>query len=211
MTTTLWSEIRRAAAGDRGALEGLAGRYWSPVFAYLRASGRNAETASDLTQAFFVDLLEHDFFARARPEHGRFRSYLFAALRFFLSDQHDRSSALKRGGGQPVVPLNFEPETEEDPARAYDREWALHVLELAMDRMKRESTPAVYGAFRAARTGRPYAEIAMELGVSEQEIANRLHRARGQLREFLLEELRNSVDDPREVESELADLFRALA
>ncbi|MBI2901249.1 MAG: sigma-70 family RNA polymerase sigma factor [Planctomycetes bacterium] len=216
--TTLWSQIRRAAGGDRAALEDLSARYWSSVYAYLRASGRDPETARDLTQAFFVDLLDHEFFSRARPEHGRFRSYLFAALRFFLSDEHDRSTALKRGGGRKVLSLDFDrgersidPAATDDPSRAYEREWALQVLQDAFERLKKEATPAVYEAFRAARPGRSHADVAGELGITEQEVANRLRRARVRLRELLIEELRLSVDDPADVEQELADLFRILS
>lgn len=214
LPTTLWTEIRLAGAGSRESLNRLAGAYWTPVYAYLRASGRDRELARDLTQGFFLQLLENDFFARARPEHGKFRSFLFAALRNFLSDAHDRETAAKRGGGRAVLSIDVDGVeralgVESDPARAFEREWALRVLQRAYERLKLEG--AIHEAFRECERGAPHRDVAAKLGVSEQEVANRLHRARARLRELITEELRDTLDDPSRVDEEISDLFQAIS
>ena len=100
------------AAGDpnrkeaRSALGDLCEHYWYPLYAYLRRRGYPAEEAQDLTQEFFVRVLEGRYLDRADPEKGRFRSFILTSLKFFVADEADRQRAQKRGGGA-VVPFEF--------------------------------------------------------------------------------------------------------
>ena len=113
--TTHWSVV--LAAGHHSspqaneALETLCKTYWYPLYAYLRRSGRDTHDAQDLTQAFFARLIEKRDFALADREKGKFRFYLLGALKHFLADEHDKATALKRGGGQTfnhgAVDLNY--------------------------------------------------------------------------------------------------------
>ena len=101
--TTQWSLVlaagdREAAAGNH-ALAELCRAYWRPLYTFVRRRGYPEEEAKDLTQDFFVMLLERDVIARVDRERGRFRTFLLVTLRNFLADQHDRNTALKRGGG----------------------------------------------------------------------------------------------------------------
>jgi len=70
------------AAGDphrkeaRSALVALCENYWYPLYAYLRRRGYAADQAQDLTQDFFIRVLEGRYLDRADPEKGRFRSFL---------------------------------------------------------------------------------------------------------------------------------------
>ena len=66
----------------------------------------NAHEAEDLTQEFFARLLGPHFLADVDRRKGKFRSFLLAALKHFLSDQRDRDRAQKRGGGQIVLSLD---------------------------------------------------------------------------------------------------------
>src|SRR5579863_9924373 len=106
--TTRWSLV--AAAGDperkeaRSALVSLCENYWYPLYAFLRRRGYTADQAQDLTQEFFMRVLEGRYLDRADPEKGRFRSFILACLKFFVADEEDRDRALKRGGGM-IVPL----------------------------------------------------------------------------------------------------------
>src|ERR1700691_2178334 len=101
--TTRWSLV--VAAGDphrkeaRSALVSLCENYWYPLYAYLRRRGHSADQAQDLTQEFFIRLLEGRYLDRADPEKGRFRSFIMTSLKFFVSDEADRRRAGKRGGG----------------------------------------------------------------------------------------------------------------
>src|SRR4029077_8519893 len=104
--------------------------YWRPIYKYVRlAWKRSNEDAKDLTQAFFIHLLEGDLLARADPERGNFRKLLLASLRNFLANEARAGHAQKRGGGRVIVSLDAE--TEEgglpdpaDPQEAFEGQWA---------------------------------------------------------------------------------------
>src|SRR5438093_823639 len=130
--TTRWTLV--VAAGDRerkearSALASLCEHYWYPLYAYLRRRGYAAEQAQDLTQEFFIRLLEGRYLDRADPEKGRFRSFILTSLKFFVADEGDRGRAQKRGGGA-VVSLEFstgeerylhEPAHNETPERIFE-------------------------------------------------------------------------------------------
>src|ERR1700739_2029269 len=101
--TTRWTVV--VAAGDphrketRSALASLCENYWYPLYAYLRRRGYPADQAQDLTQQFFIRVLEGRYLDRADPEKGRFRAFILTSLKFFLSAEADRDRAQKRGGG----------------------------------------------------------------------------------------------------------------
>src|SRR5439155_18998024 len=150
-TTTHWSVV--LAAGDsavpgaREALDKLCLAYWFPLYAFVRRLGRSPADAQDLTQGFFAYLLEHHLVARADPQAGRFRSFLLASLKHFLAHEHERATALKRGGGQPVLSLDqfdpeeryaLEPSDAATPDAIFDQRWALLQVEHALSRLRAE-------------------------------------------------------------------------
>src|SRR2546430_399454 len=131
--TTRWTLV--IAAGDphrkeaRSALVSLCENYWYPLYAYLRRRGYTADQAQDLTQEFFIRVLEGRYLDRADPEKGRFRSFLLTSLKFFVADEEDRHRARKRGGGA-VLPLEFssgedryqrQPALDATPEQVFDR------------------------------------------------------------------------------------------
>ncbi len=135
--TTRWGRVVDAVEGgstaSRQALADLCQAYWYPIYAFIRRRGHGADETLDLTQDFFVRVLERDILASADPEKGRFRAFLRADCGFFLADQRDRDRAVKRGGG--VIPLSIvardaegrylvEPAETETPERLFDRAWA---------------------------------------------------------------------------------------
>src|SRR6201987_392247 len=101
--TTRWTLV--VAAGDphrkeaRSVLVSLCEGYWYPLYAYVRRRGYPADQAQDLTQEFFIRVLEGRYLARADPEKGRFRAFILTSLKFFLADEDARGRAPKRGGG----------------------------------------------------------------------------------------------------------------
>ena len=108
--TTHWSQILAARDGSdteaRAALEWLCTAYWYPVYAFVRRREHDPETARDLTQAYFADLLERGALSRVDREKGRFRDFLLASLKNFLSHERDKAKALKRGGGALTLSLD---------------------------------------------------------------------------------------------------------
>jgi len=227
--TTRWTLV--VAAGDprrkeaRSALVSLCENYWYPLYAYLRRRGYPADQAQDLTQGFFIRMLEGRYLDRADPEKGRFRSFLLSSLKFFVADEEDRDRARKRGGGQ-LVPLEFssgeeryqrEPGHDETPERIFERRWALSVLDRVVERLHEEfvqhGRPEHFERLKIFLLGQsdaPYAALAREMNTSEGALKVAIHRLRKRYRELFRQEIADTVADPAEVESELRYLAAVL-
>ncbi len=79
--------------------------YWRPLYFYIRRLGQGPEDSVDLTQGFFAHLLERNPFTDLDRGNGKFRAFLLACLRHYLSDERDRANATKRGAGKAPIPL----------------------------------------------------------------------------------------------------------
>lgn len=230
--TTHWSVVlaagRKSSPQALEALGRLCQTYWYPVYAYLRREGCSPHDAQDLTQEFFARFIARDYLADVRPERGRFRSFLLAALKHFLANERDRLRARKRGGGRPLLPLDardaetrfaLEPADLASPDRLYERRWALTVLEGVLGRLKQEYAQAgkahlfeaLKGALAAGRGGLPYAEVARRLGSTEEAVKVAVHRLRKRYRELLRAEIAQTVAGPKEVEDEIRHLLAVLS
>jgi RNA polymerase sigma-70 factor (ECF subfamily) len=230
LPSTLWSVVLAASDADaptrREALQSLIESYWKPAYHFIRRKGNDPETAKDLAQGFFAALLERNFLQYVRQDRGRFRTFLLTALEHFLADEHDRASALKRGGDRKAFSLDFVAAEREGsfltdgrpPEASFMREWGLRVLSQGL-RLLRESFDRVGRAqeFEALRLHlsaggeRPpsYADLAARLGVSEQDVANRIHRARAAYRDCILQVIQSYSAGPEDAREELQDLFGA--
>lgn len=212
----------------RAALEQLCRNYWHPLYAYVRRAGHSREEAQDLTQEFFARLLAQNTVARADPARGRFRSFLLVSLKHFLANEWEKAHARKRGGGAPLIPLDFDTaETRwvqpvapgDTPDRAFDRQWALALLEVVLGRVRKEYADSgrdelfvgLKDTLTGGRSEIPYRELAARLGLSEGAVKVAAHRLRQQYRERLREEIASTVAGPEEVEEELKLLFAALS
>jgi RNA polymerase sigma-70 factor (ECF subfamily) len=129
------------------ALEKLCRTYWLPLYTFVRRQGYGPHDAQDLTQGFLVRLLRTKSFAAVAPEKGKFRTFLLAALKHFLSDEWDRNRAEKRGGGAAIISIDEEeaeqrylqtPTVDPEPEKTFDRRWGLTMLEQAMSRLRQE-------------------------------------------------------------------------
>lgn len=77
---TRWSVLEAARSDDPAererALETLFAAYWKPIYKYVRLRwNRSPEDAQDLTQGFFIELLERASLARYDPEKSRLRTF----------------------------------------------------------------------------------------------------------------------------------------
>src|SRR5438067_10106818 len=227
--TTRWTLV--VAAGDphrketRSALVSLCENYWYPLYAYLRRRGYPADQAQDLTQDFFIRVLEGRYLDRADPEKGRFRSFILTSLKFFVADEEDRDRAQKRGGGK-VEPLEFssgeqryqrEPAHDETPERIFERRWALTVLDRVVEKLREEfvqhGRPEHFERLKVFLLGQsdtPYAALAREMNTSEGAWKVSIHRSRKRNRVLVRAEIADLVADPSEVESELRFLAAVL-
>ena len=227
--TTRWTLV--VAAGDphrkeaRSALVSLCENYWYPLYAYLRRRGYPTDQAQDLTQEFFVRVLEGRYLDRADPEKGRFRSFILTSLKFFVADEEDRQRAHKRGGGV-VVPLEFssgeeryqrEPAHDETPERIFEQRWALSVLDRVVEKLRNEfvqhGRPEHFERLKVFLLGRsdtPYTALAREMNTSEGALKVAIHRLRKRYRDLFRQEIADTVADSAEVESEIRYLAAVL-
>lgn len=225
-STTRWSLIVAAGGQDeqsQQALMELCDSYWRPVYAYFRRHDNAPGDAADLTQAFFLHLLEHRGFERADPSRGRFRAYLVTAARNFLANARQRDRTARRGASAPhqsIDAIDAERQLSlsaqdraSSPEAVFERQWALEVTARAMDRLRRDY--ASRGQEHVFDELRPYltSDVPPPAGRSAGSDALRtaLHRARVRFGDALRTEIRETVDDNDAVEDELRHLLRVLA
>ena len=229
---TQWSVVLRAGRNDtpraQQALAGLCQTYWYPLYAHVRRRGHGAHDAQDLTQEFFARLLARQTLGRADPARGRFRTFILTALDRFLADEWDKSQAQKRGGATGILSLDLaaaerrfglEPADPAAPDQAFDRQWALALLETVLSRLedeyRRDGKADWFAALQPTLTGagesQPYVDLAARLGQSEGAVKVAVHRLRKRYRALLQTEILETVASPEEAPEEMRYLLRTLA
>jgi RNA polymerase sigma-70 factor (ECF subfamily) len=203
--------------------------YWPPLYAFLRHRGHSSNDAQDLTQAFFVHLMEYKTLSRANRERGRLRTFLLGSLQNFLANEYDRAQALKRGGGKQILSLDDENFSEAeasmvatgnlDATGSFDLTWASNVVkrawQLLQDSFAAEGKAQWFEEMRPFLMGGssmppPQEEVAVRLGVPVATFRTSLMRLRHRYREALRSEVGRTVSDPAEVDEELHYLYRIL-
>jgi RNA polymerase sigma-70 factor (ECF subfamily) len=203
--------------------------YWYPIYAFVRGRGFNPEDAQDLTQGFFLHILEHQILLNVSPLKGKFRSFLLATLQNYLSDAADRARSIKRGGKIEFVSLDKE-STEDPfppgpvdlltPEKIYNARWANTLLDEAMNQLARRW--AVLGKEPVFQALKPfldpvnivatdsYEEVAQALQVNAGSVKTMVHRLRKQYSSLLREEVSRTVSDAGEIDEEIHCLCEAL-
>jgi RNA polymerase sigma factor (sigma-70 family) len=226
--TTQWGLVAAASAEGtteaKVALEGLYRVYCYPVYAFIRRRGYSRQDAQDLTQDFFVYLLEKSVLGGADPERGRFRSFLLGTLDHFLGHAAERASAHKRGGDCQFVYLDddlaenrYQLAARMTAEKIFEARWAAALIEAALVRLRAELEAvgkgrlfdAVQGFFLGGENA-SYQQVADRLGLRLGAIKTAVHRMRGRYRALLREEVARTVRTPAEVEEELRCLRAAL-
>jgi RNA polymerase sigma factor (sigma-70 family) len=229
--TTLWNVVLQAGADETtqaaSALQFLCEAYWYPLYEYVRRQGHTPEDAQDLTQEFFARMLARKYFRLADQKRGRFRTFLLTSLKHFLINEWNKANRAKRGGGAKMISLDAEQiETRfmaeardgRSPDKAFDRRWAVIVLDRVLKQLELEflagGKAVVFAELKSSLTGeeneQSYAEIGQRLGMSEANLKVTVHRFRRRYRELLKEEIGRTVETPGAIEGELRDLKAAL-
>lgn len=229
--TTQWSVV--AAAGDtkdpgaRDALTLICESYWSPVYGFIRSRGYGVEQSKDLTQEFFAALLEKNYLKIARQDKGRFRSFLLTCVKRFLSDERDRETAAKRGGGRVAVPFDVgtiggahgpDDMTDKDAEKAFEKRWALTIMQQVMTQLESEAERS--GNLRRFRRLRPmidgssrlnYKQLSAELEASEASLKVTVHRLRRRFGQLLRQEIARTVTERENVDDEIRHVLESLS
>ena len=218
------------APGYKEALAELCNLYWYPLYGHIRRYGFSSHDAQDLTQGFFLDLLEHKALTRVDQQKGKFRSFLLASLRNFLSNEAHRARCLKRGGQVQFVYLDLksaedryireEPAEVLTPEKIFDARWAMALLGEARNRLRQEyidkGKTATFEALKGSldpvnpKSLPSYEEAADLLKVSVTAVKTLIHRLRKRNTALVREEILRTVSDPADVEAESRELCEAL-
>jgi RNA polymerase sigma-70 factor (ECF subfamily) len=229
--TTRWSVV--AAAGNRvspdaaAALETLCRAYWYPLYAYVRRKGLSSADAQDVTQEFFCRLIEKNYLEAADRSRGSFRSFLLASINHLLANEWDKARALKRGGGHQIISLDaeeaegrfaHEAAVNDSAEKAFDRRWAVTLLDRALACLREEFTAAgklaqfdLLKVFLSDVAGEgDYAALAVPLGLEVGGVAVAVHRLRLRYREIVHAEIAQTVTTDCELKAEMRHLFASL-
>lgn len=230
--TTRWTRVCLAKADSedgRRALADLCDAYYEPVVAYLRSVFRDVDAAREMSHAFFAEMLGGGTIHTANPERGRFRFYLLGAVKHFVARHREAESRQKRGGG--VAPLSLNADSDESPAlnvaedarlspeAVFDRQWAVTVLERAMQALDAEcqaqGKPELVTQLRPWLMGESgygdQSAAAAALGLSLPAMKAVIHRLRSRFRQCVKAEVAGTLGQDGSVEDEMRSLFAALA
>lgn len=229
---THWSMVaaaaESAATGGAEALERLCAAYWYPLYAFLRRKGYTQEEAEDLTQSFFAErVVTRRALRDLSPERGKFRTWLLACLQNHAAHERQRDQAQKRGGHVIHVALELpdlgeaegryqaEPFHNLNPEKLYERALALALLDQAHRELQAnyersgrlELFMALRGFLPGVHSARPHAEIAKQLGKSEDAVKMAVSRLRQDFGKSLRAIIQRTVTDESQVEEELKQLI----
>lgn len=229
---TRWSVVLAACdANDSGrstaALDDLCRAYWFPLYVYIRRRGISPEDAEDLTQGYFVALIEKNYLAQADRDRGKLRSFLLTTLKHYLADEWTKAHALKRGPGRMMVAIDaaeaeqryaLEPVDEQSPDRLFEKRWALTLLDNVLVALRtdyvRSGQDKIFDALKKFlawnSASEAYREAAAELGLKENAVRVAVFRMRRRYGDLLRAQVADTVTSPEEVAAELDYLFSLL-
>ena len=223
--------IRAAGSSDsqvsRSALQQLCQQYWYPLYTFVRKQGHDSNSAADLTQAFFADLLEREDLKRVDADLGKFRSFLLASVKHFIINHWRRERTAKRGGGVPAISIDFAHANRRfleiagdgrPPESEFEREWATTLLDRVHQRLRKEyeqrGRAHVFDKLKMFLAGKSdestLAAAAQQLSLTEVAAKVTVHRMRARFGEMLRAEIRSTVTSDEDVEEEIQQLFAAL-
>jgi RNA polymerase sigma factor (sigma-70 family) len=230
--TTRWSVVLTAqdkqSSRCRQAMDGLCRTYWYPLYAFVRKQGCTADQAADFTQGFFARCLERDWLDSVDQSKGRFRSFLLASIKHYVSNERARQRAKKRGGGKRIFSLDIEtaetryriePQTTTTPEQLFERQWALALLDTVLKDLQQQyqdvGKAEMFDLLKPCLVGQtgslPYSELAQKLQCTEGTVRVMVHRLKKRYRDLLRQHIADTVATPEDVESEMQHLRTILS
>ena len=202
----------------------LCAAYWYPLYAYLRRHPMTREQADDLTQEFFAQqFVTGKVLQGLDATRGKFRAWLLESLKNLVRNEHDRKTALKRGGGNPHLPLDFfdraegrylqEASSALSAEQLYEQTWVMTLLLKVRGQLRDKYVGAqnaerfeVLSVFLPGAGGGSQAEAARRLGVDANAVKQAVFRLRKDFGDALRAEITRTVP-PSEVDEELKHLM----
>jgi DNA-directed RNA polymerase specialized sigma24 family protein len=211
------------------AFEVLAVAYWMPVYKYVRIKwNKPTEDARDLTQGFFAEAIEKNFFARYDASKAKFRTFLRTCLDAFVANENKAANRIKRGGGATILSMDFDGAEEQlgigSPPAAnaiddyFEKEWARSVFSLALESFRaqmietnKETHLRLFERYVLADDDESpktsYKALASEFNISTSDVTNFLALARREFRRIVLDKLRELTATDEEYHREARALL----
>lgn len=160
---------------------------------------------------------------------GKFKSFLLASFRNYLSNEPQRARSFKREGNYEFISLNLgsaetryrlESANQLAAGKIFDAPWAMTLLNEAVTLLRKEyatqekaltfETLQVFLRIGDSKGVPSYEHTAITLGIGVLALKSLIHRLCKRYSAILREEVAGTVSDPAEVEGEIHALFDAL-
>jgi DNA-directed RNA polymerase specialized sigma24 family protein len=209
----------------RRAFDTILASYWKPAYKYIRLKWHAGnEDAKDLTQGFFAQAFEKNYFATYDAGKASFQTFLRTCLDGFVANERKAGARLKRGGDMDHYQLDFAAAEDEllshatssnlSPEDYFHREWVRWMFTLSVETFRQ----------RCEELGRPvhfqlferydlsddkvsYASLAEEFGLDTTTVNNYLAAARRDFRRIVLAKLREITATDEEFRAEARSLL----
>lgn len=235
--STRWSLLHLLREGSeeeaRAALEALCRAYWQPLYCVARRRQMSEHDAQDAVQGFFESILRRETFVTADESTGMLRQLLLRAFDNFCTQQWQKATRQKRGGGAEHLCMEHVMDSGKaeqifqnaDPTASlealYNREWANALLARALEALRgdyekrgwQERYDLLLGPLIQQADESRLADLACDAGMTAGALRVMLHRMRAHYRAHIERELSHTLgtNDPAAIRAEMQELFQALS
>ena len=195
----------------RRAFNTILNSYWKPVYKYVRLKWQASnEDAKDLTQGFFANAFEKNYFASYDATKASFQTFLRTCLDGFVANERKAGQRLKRGGDMDHYQLDFAAAENELAAHAsastltpeeyFHREWVRSTFAMAIEEFRERCVESdrlvhfqLFERYDLNDDEVSYASLAKEFGLEPTTVNNYLAAARRDFRRIVLDKFRETT------------------
>lgn len=167
--------------------------YWQPVFRIALKAGLTEEEAQDATQETILAIARKISGFKRDPALGSFRAWLFHTARWKITDQFRKrppgGASSQPGSGDPDATGTTERISDPggcDLETIWDEEYHHNLIEVALERVKRQVDPKAYQIYDCHVIKQwTVEEVMRTLGVSRHQVYNAKSRISKLLRKTI--------------------------
>lgn len=182
---TLIQRLRDPA--DQEAWQRFESGYRELVVRFAMRRGLQRQDAEDVAQAVFAAMVTAMQGFTLDSSRGRFRDYLFRAVRNEIA--RNRGRAARAPGSGPLVSLDERDGADAADARDFEDEWMAHHLRTALDFLRKTQPPQSIAVFERLLAGDAVVAVAAAFGMSQEAVHKVKQRMRDRMRERVQEQV----------------------